>query len=561
MTRTDDDPQALHDRGVSAGMIGQHALAVDLIRRAVDLSPKVARYHLNLGFFLDKLGRPDQALAAYRTALLLEPDYAGARANLADALTRKAQARCDAHEYDQALAELDEALALLPNFAAAHVARGNALMKIGRLDDALAAFKAASDIEPQNVTAASNRLFLLQFHPGYDAKAILHEHLLSNQRFKTPVFSHANDPSPDRPLRIGYLSPHLCGHCVAMFMAPLLSRHDHQKFKVYCYADVAHPDSVTARLRAYPGVWHSIAGMSDADVAAKIHADRIDILVDIAMHMGNSRPLVMARKPAPVLVAWLAYPGTTGIAAIDYRLTDPYLDPPGTDDCYSEQSVRLPDTFWCYDPLILHVGPPLAPGPLPALRNGHVTFGCLNNFCKINDAVLTLWSRVLNGVPQSRLRLLAPVGSARQYAIQKLQSHGVDATRVDFVPMQSRRDYMTEYQRIDVCLDTLPYNGHTTSLDAVWMGVPVITRVGTTVVGRAGWCLLSNLKLTELAARDDDQFVNIAIQLAGDLPRLAELRQTLRQRMEHSPLCDASRFTLHMEAALRQMWRNWCRAR
>jgi predicted O-linked N-acetylglucosamine transferase (SPINDLY family) len=303
--------------------------------------------------------------------------------------------------------------------------------------------------------------------------------------------------------------------------------------------------------------------MSDQAIADQIRADRIDILVDLTMHMAGGRPLVFARKPAPVQVAFMAYPGTTGMAAMDYRLTDPYLDPAGTgDDQYTEQSIRLPDTFWCYDTTDEEAtseddaGP--EPGALPALNNGYVTFGSLNSFSKINDGLLDLWCRVLQAVDGSRLMLLAPAGAARRRTLTKLAEQGIGADRVEFVPKQPRRKYLAEYQRIDIGLDTLPYNGHTTSLDSTWMGVPVVTRIGRTVVGRAGWSLLSNLGLSELAARNDEQFVRLAAELANDLARLSELRRMLRPRMMESPLMDAKRFAVNVEAAYRRMWQEWC---
>ncbi len=263
----------------------------------------------------------------------------------------------------------------------------------------------------------------------------------------------------------------------------------------------------------------------------------------------------MARKPAPVQVAYLAYPGTTGLSAIDYRLTDPYLDPPGeTDADYVEQSTWLPDTFWCYDPL---TDRPL-PNALPLLAEGHVTFGCLNNFCKVTDQTLALWSKVLHAVAESRLLLLAPVGTARQRVLDRLREEDIEPARIEFVDHRPRAQYLELYHRIDVCLDTLPYNGHTTSLDSHWMGVPVVTRVGRTVVGRAGYSQLTNLGLSELVAWSDDDFVSIAAALAADWPRLAHLRSTLRERMERSPLMDAARFARNIEAAYREMWRRWC---
>jgi len=304
-------------------------------------------------------------------------------------------------------------------------------------------------------------------------------------------------------------------------------------------------------------VWRDISGSSDETVTKLIREDRIDVLVDLTMHMAGSRPLVFARKPAPVQVCWLAYPGTTGLTAIDYRLTDPQLDPPGLFDRFcSEKSFRLPETFWCYDPLTSEP----AVGPLPALANGHVTFGCLNNFCKVNEGVLRLWARVMKAVAGSRLLLLAPQGSARERTLNLFQHEGISRDRICFTRFRPRLDYLAQYHHIDIGLDTFPYNGHTTSLDSYWMGVPVVTLVGDTVVGRAGLSQLTNLGLMELVAETPEAFIESAIRLASDLDRLQALRATLRERMRSSPLMDAPRFARNIEAAYREMWRRWCAA-
>ena len=265
--------------------------------------------------------------------------------------------------------------------------------------------------------------------------------------------------------------------------------------------------------------------------------------------------LVFARQPAPVQVTFAGYPGTTGLSTIGYRLTDPYLDPPGLYDCcYSEESIRLPDSFWCYDPLDRE--PPV--NSLPAAEKGYITFGCLNNFCKVNPVVLQLWARVLRAVDRSRLIILADKGIHRQHARKLLEDEGVAPDRVTFVGKQPHPLYLKYYHEIDIGLDTVPYNGHTTSLDSAWMGVPVVTLVGSTVVGRAGLSQLMNLGLPELIASSPEQYVQIAAELARDLPRLGRLRATLRERMEASPLMDAARFTRNIEAAYREMWRRWC---
>ena len=284
----------------------------------------------------------------------------------------------------------------------------------------------------------------------------------------------------------------------SQFTIPLLSQHDHSQFEVFCYSNVAVPDEVTERIRSYADGWRDIAALSDEHVAEAIHRDRIDILVDLTMHMDRNRLLTFARKPAPVQVTWLAYPGTTGLTAIDYRLSDPHLDPVGTDAFYVEKTVRLPETFWCYDPLTSEP----AVNALPALSTGYVTFGCLNNFAKVTDATIELWAKVLGRVGTSRLILLAPKGSARSGVLDAFSAHGIDPSRIEFVGRQPRAAYLATYRRIDLCLDTFPYNGHTTTLDSLWMGVPPITLAGATSVSRGGLSLLSNLQLRDFVAKD-----------------------------------------------------------
>jgi len=294
--------------------------------------------------------------------------------------------------------------------------------------------------------------------------------------------------------------------------------------------------------------------VSDSQVVDLIRQDRIDILVDLSLHTGGNRLGIFARKPAPVQATFAGYPGSTGLDTIDYRLTDPHLDPPGLNDqFYSEISHRLSDSFWCYDPILAEV--PI--NALPAQSHGPLTFGCLNNFCKINEQVLQLWAQVLSTVPNSRLLLMAPAGSSRERVLGILATEGIDRQRAEFVAKQSRLEYLQTYNRIDIGLDTFPYNGHSTSLDSFWMGVPVITLVGQTVVGRAGLSQLTNLSLPEFIAQTPQQYIQIAAALANDPPRRAHLRSTLRRQMEQSPLMDARRFARNVEAAYRMMWRKW----
>jgi predicted O-linked N-acetylglucosamine transferase (SPINDLY family) len=366
---------------------------------------------------------------------------------------------------------------------------------------------------------------------------------------------HLNDRSPQRRLRIGYVSPDFRFHPVGRFLLPLLETHDRGNFEIFCYASVDVPDALTDRCRAYTDAWRDVRDLSDEQLAQVVRRDRIDVLVDLTMHMAQNRLLLFARKPAPVQVTYLAYCGTTGLETMDYRLTDPHLDPPGGDErFYSERSVRLPETYWCYRPTI--ETPPV--NPLPALAAGHVRFGSLNNFCKATPPTLAAWGRLLQAVPVSRLLLSARAGSHRDRVRGLLGEQGVASERVDFVDIQPVAEYFALYQQIDVALDPFPYGGGTTSCDALWMGVPVVSLAGQTAVGRGGLSILTNVGLPDLAARDAGHYVQVAAELAQDLPRLSDLRATLRERMRNSPLMDAPRFARSVEAAYREMWRRWC---
>jgi predicted O-linked N-acetylglucosamine transferase (SPINDLY family) len=315
------------------------------------------------------------------------------------------------------------------------------------------------------------------------------------------------------------------------------------------------PDGITAVLRSHSDHWKVISHLNDDRAAQLIRADRIDILVDLSQHTADNRLLIFARKPAPIQVTWQGYPGTTGLSTIDYRLTDPYLDPHGqTDEFYTERSIRLPHTFWCYQPTI---DTPQA-NALPALKNGYITFGCFNSFVKVTEPALRLWAEVLKAVPDSRLLLQTRQGTHRQRIRKLIEGNGIASERLEFVDRTSQKEYFGLHHRVDIALDPIPYPGHTTALDGFWMGVPVITLAGTTAASRGGVSMLNNVGLPELIAYTKEQYVSIAAALSADLDKLSELRATLRERMRRSPLMDARQFARDIEAAYRKIWINWC---
>ncbi|MEC5217718.1 protein O-GlcNAc transferase [Actimicrobium sp. GrIS 1.19] len=547
------NPHFANGHGRLAEMLsgqGRYLEALEYLQRACEQEPQSAVRHFNLGVAFQMIERFDEAMRCYQISLQWQPDLAEANNNLGVCLQNQGQ-------IDEAMNACRRALDLRPDFAMAHNNLGLFCKDVGQLDDAITSYRRAVALDPQYTQAHSNLVYLLSFHPDYDQASICDEakrfglaHNVDSRQLDT-AHNMASE-SPSRRLRIGYVSPDFREHCQSFFTVPLLSNHDRSQVEVVCYADLARPDDITARLQGYADVWRTTHLQSDAAVAAMVVRDRIDILVDLTMHMSKGRPHLFAMNPAPIQVAWLAYPGTTGIAAMDYRFTDPWLDPDdGNDADYTEASIRLRDSFWCYDPL----NNELKPNGLPALVNGHITFGCLNNFCKVTDDTLRCWGQIMAQTPASRLLLLAGKGPQhRKRVCDLLAIAGVTPDRVEFVEHQLRPDYLKTYHRIDLCLDTLPYNGHTTSLDSLWMGVPVVSQVGHTVVGRAGWSQSNNLGHPELVAFNECDFIALASALASDRDRLEKLRATLREKLEASPLMDGKRFAAAMEAGYRQAW-------
>ncbi len=367
---------------------------------------------------------------------------------------------------------------------------------------------------------------------------------------------HCNDRTGDRPLRVGYVSPHFRHHAVSFFVEPVIAAHDRQRFEVFLYANTTRSDATTQRYGQMPLAWREIAALDDDAAAQTIRDDRIDILVDLSGHLANNRLPLFARKPAPVQVTYLGYQTTTGMSAMDYRLTDPHSDPPGlTDEDYTEKLVRLPGSFFCYQ------APPGTPeaNELPAAASGHVTFASLNHVNKFTPELFAAWGRILRTVPNARLMVLAYTPGELEHKLRRIVAEqGADPAQVEVVNRRPGLAYFQFHASIDIALDTFPFNGHTTVCDALWMGVPSVMMEGDRYSSRFGGSGLVTLGLQEWIARDADEYVAIAANIAGDLPRLAELRRTLRERLAASPLCDAAGFARKLEAAYRQMWHTWC---
>ncbi len=587
LSREPGNFQALHLLGIVAFHTGRTDLAIEMIGRAIVISPGVAALHSNLGNALRQKRRLDDAANAYREAIRIDPNFAAAHINLGNILL-------ETGKFGEAIQAYRTGLKLAPENAAAHYNLGIALRKSGLLDDAATAYRQAIKLKPDQsevfhelglvlrdqglhdeTIAAAHRAVALKPHsPEFHSNLILRLHyhqestpasLLEEARqwgrkhaakFAQAARPHSNDPNPDRPLKVGYVSPDFRNHPVGRFILPLMQRHDARQFQIHCYARTDGEDEMTRRIRSCARVWRDTGGMNNDRLAEQIREDGVDILVDLSSHTAFNRLLVFARKPAPVQVTYLAYPGTTGIEMMDYRITDASLDPPGiSEEFYCEKSVRL-ESYWCYRPPIedLEVTAP------PAASAGFVTFGCLNAFRKLTAATLETWSAVLSAASHSQMLIHAEAGSHRRRVQDFFQSRGIDPQRIVFTAMLPLEKYMRQYSRIDIALDPFPFGGGTTTCDALWMGVPVITLAGRTAVGRGGVSILSNAGFADFIARDTADYIRRAVELAGDLRHLKELRSNQRERMHHSRLMDERRFVSDFESALRWMWQEWCKS-
>jgi len=538
--------------GKTLAQMGQYRGAIAAYRAAMLLHPTSPEETVALGQTLADQGRAIEAAAAFELVIEKNPNSPAAYFGLGNAFREMGL-------MDESITAYERTLALERDHHRAMNNLANALKECGRIDEAIARYRRAAELSKE-ARVAGNLLYTLHFHPDYDRQRLADEHEAWRRTYAQSLESHpmrhGNDRSPDRRVRVGYVSPDLREHPVGRFIQTLLAHHRRDQFEIFCYADHPKSDAMTARIRSCADLWRDVQPLSDNELAKQINEDRIDILVDLAMHTANNRLPVFARKPAPVQMSYLAYCSTTGLKAIDWRLSDPHLDPPGVEHFYSEKTLRLPGTYWCYEAPA--DAPPISPPP--SLRNSYVTFGSLNNFAKISQPAIDTWISILQHVPHSRLILHAHEGSHRQRLRDLLASQSIDPNRLEFVGFYSMSGYLSQYSRIDVALDPFPYGGGHTTFDALWMGVPVVSLAGRTGVGRGGVSILSNLGKPQWIADSIDSYVDIGVALARNRDERIEIRNQLRGWMLQSPLMDAASHAREIESDYRFAWRAWCNA-
>jgi len=583
-----DHPKALNLLGVLSFLKGQREEGMSLLNRAIEVKPDFASAHSNLGNALKELGQLKKAEQCYRRALMLKPDHPDACSNLGlvlglqdrldeaeeclrkalllrpdrpDDLARLGQVLYMQGKQDEALHCYRRTLELKPDHRATCQNLGLHHTERGNLDEAIALYRNMLALTPHR-TAHSNLLLCLNYHPGISQEEIFREHLqwdlLYGRDEAEKALPHRNDRSPERLLRIGYVSPDFGQHPIGFFLSSVLPAHDRGHFQIYSYSGRSKEDDLTVRLRKSSDVWRVTKPIGDDQLAEQIRADGIDILVDLSGHTRENRLATFAQKPAPVQMTWAGYVGTTGLSAIDYLISDRFESPEGAEKYCCEKILRLPNGYLCYE------APPYAPpvSPLPALENGFVTFGCFNNPAKVTPQTVVLWARILRELPTARLLLKYKGYDDREMADRLLSlfaNEGVEGHRIELSGMAPNPELLACYQRVDIALDPFPYSGGLTTMEALWMGVPVVTLAGERFCSRHSVSHLSVVGVPELIAADADNYLAIALGLARDLPRLASLRASLRERMAGSPMCDAAGFTRDLENAFRAAWRTWCR--
>ena len=525
--------------------------AARICEQVLEHDPRMVKAWELLGAAALNLGDYPLAAERFERVLMLAGDDAQALANAAEANRR-------ANRCERALDLIGRALALKPGFAPFLHIHVLALETSWRSDEALAACRDALRLHPNFAALHTSHMTLLN-RAGADPALILEAHCAWAECCAASDSSapqHRNSPQPERPLRVGYVSADFRRHAMSDFVLPLLDHHDPARVEAYCYSNTPVTDDITRRCEALASGWRDIVSLPDAAADDLIRSDGIDILVDLSGHTSGNRLGLFGRKPAPVQVTYLGYPGTTGLAQMDYRLTDARADPPGASEVhYREQLLRLPHSLWCF-------APPLQMpevGPLPASATGHITFGSLNSAFKLTPQLVALWSRLLVALPESKLVLAGvPAGAPRSRISREFELNGINPTRLEFHAFLRWQEFWDLHGRIDIALDPFPCNGGATTCETLWLGVPLVNLAGKSFLARAGLSVLTTIGLPELVAHSEDEYLRIARDLAGDRMRLAQLRAGMRERMRASPLLAAAAYTRDLEDCYRTVWRQWC---
>ncbi|GAB6140788.1 tetratricopeptide repeat protein [Methylosoma difficile] len=543
------DAEALYNLGNTYKALKRLDDAVKTYQQAIAIKPHFSEVYNNLGLSLHDLGRLTEAANSYQTALAQQPQNAELHYNFGITLRELGNLCAAEQSYRQAIA-------LNPRHTKAYNNLGNVLKDVGRLPEAEHCYNQAIAINPNDIDAQSNLLYTFDYKTNYSPAVRLsharrYGEIAAQQAGKT--YTNWQCPTPAKPLRVGFVSGDLCNHPVSFFLKSLLAHTNSADIEFYAYVTRTKNDDVNAQLRPYFTAWQSLEELDDEAAAKLIHHDSIHILIDLAGHTAHNRLPLFAWKAAPIQISWLGYWASTGVKEMDYFFADTTGVPEHLRWQFTEQVYYLPNTRLCFsapDAAIPVSG-------LPALRNGHITFGCFQNLSKVTDPVLALWGRILAQLPNARLRLQSKQffdGQFTDLFYQRLATQGIKPEQVSIHKANLREQYLAAHAEVDFILDTFPYNGGTTTCEALWMGVPTLTLLGETLLARQGASLLSAAGLTDWIADDPQSYADKAIAFATDIHRLVQLRQNLRQQVLASPLFDGQQFARHFETALQDIW-------
>jgi predicted O-linked N-acetylglucosamine transferase (SPINDLY family) len=586
-----DSPEIANAIAIMIQQYGSPADQAAAWHRVVEVAPQNAAALANLGRALLQTGKLPEGTEMFHKALALDPNLFEAHHGLAVALANQRQPReaiehaqravairpesplgqhalAVAHgalgQLDEAIDDLHRAVELEPTFKDAHDRLNVLLAATGDLPGSMQAMQKVLQIFPHEPAALSNMLTAMNYLPDLSPQQVFEAHRRWGQTYADPLGQqarrHANTNEPHRRLRIGYVSPDFYRHPIAHFVRAIFANHHQDKYEVIAFSDVPKPDDVTRDLEKLASKWIPTVNRNNAQFPELVRFEGIDVLVDLTGHAGRHRLGAFAARAAPVQISYLGYCNTTGMEAMDWIVGDEITDPTDHTQPYVEKVLRLPGSFCCYTP------PPDAPAvnELPALSGRPITFGAFHALRKLNDRVLDLWARLLREVPEARLLFWRTYLTPRveQRLRDALGQRGINAGRLEFrshVP--ESRNFLSVYHEVDLALDAFPWSGHTTSCEALWMGVPLVTLRGRTHCGRLAASMLTAAGFGQFVANSEDQYVQIARDLAGDVQRLAELRRTMRDKTAVSALCDGGKFIVNWERAIRDAWRTWCQAK